>query len=582
MSQDSVQHPPLHFSLPALVQGEPQSWQRFLAGLEGDANSPVNQLAASYLAALGRLPMDDEVKGLLPALEPGLQQLLSDSPHLLADPEGWLRPCLSMLLAQALAWYASGKESRDFFEAAQTFVTHVGQGETAAKPLLALINKQQQRALMLEDRARDSELGMAKIQRAQMSVAALLNQLVGLGLPDTVNQFVRTTLKGELQFVLINDGESAPAWKSWQAVIQHLAQVFPVSTGDVEPPNRQQLYREVQILVGLLDEQVTVSASQQEAYDHGVEDLRERLFERLRGQEVPLVNFAPLAEEDELHRAGVSLSPAVSKQAASLKPGQWFLFSPEDGHWIRCKLLLCPPDFAGLFFVNRSGQRVLTKTPQEFSACLATGVARPLKLTGVYEQLLEQALAPLAQKAEAVLEAKAAQAEAQVDTDSHAAPRTEVSIPQEQEAEPSPDVPITPATNRKSAAEKALQEAWVLDKLQQRRESRELRAATADAEAAPATDQDRRVLASDQVENLNIGALLDIELAGELRRCKLVAIMRANEFYIFTDRRGVKVAELEKANLLTLLTEGKAQVHSQGDNFEGQLTKVVKTLRREH
>lgn len=573
MSQDSVQDPPHCLSLSALVEGEAHAWESLIAVLEGDPVSPAHLLVTHWLAALGRLPLEDDIKGQLLKLESGLTQLLSESPRLLADPDGWLRPCLTELVTQAHGWYASGKESRDFLDGLAAFVTALAQtGEAAAKPLQALIAKQQQRALMLEARARDSELGMAKIQHAQIRVSALLNQLVASALPETVSQFLRTTLKGELQFVLINEGEAAPAWKSWSAVIQHLAQVFPAPTDEAEPPNRQQLYREVQILVGLLDEQVTVSASQQQAYDHGVEDLRERLFERLRGQEVPLVTFAPVVEEDELGRAGVSLSPAVSKQAASLKPGQWFLFSPEEGQWIRCKLLLSPPDFAGLFFVNRQGQRVLTKTPQEFSACLATGVARPLNLAGAYEQLLEQALAPLAKKADAVLASKNA--------------REEVSVADEQRPADAPvDVPVTPATNRKSAAEKALQEARVLAKLQQRRESRENRAAVEASladESLPTTQETRQASASDQVENLNIGALLDIELAGELRRCKLVAIMRANEFYIFTDRRGVKVAELEKANLLTLLTEGKAQVHSQGDNFEGQLTKVVKTLRREH
>jgi hypothetical protein len=566
MSQASAQNPSVDLSLPALVEGELQSWQSLTATL-GEAPRLTQFLLAGWVAALARLPLDEEIKPLLLGMKAGLSELLIREPQLLADRQGWLRPCLTELLNQVAVWYDSGKENRDFHAAVQLFVAELKQGEQAAKPLLELIARQQQRAVMLESRVRDNELGMAKIQKAQLLVSELLNQLVGVRLPETMNQFLRTSLRSELQFVLINEGEEAQAWKSWNLVVEHLGQMFPSSAEDAEPVNRQQLYREAQILLGLLNEQVNISAAQQQTYDQGVEDFRERLFEQLRGQEVPLVAFAPLADEDELSRAGVSLSSAVSRQAASLKPGQWFLFSPEENQWIRCKLLLCPPDYASLFFVNRNGQRVLVKTPQEFSACLATGVARPLDVEDMYQRLLQLALAPLVKKAEQLLASRA-----------NAVVEQELPVCAEPVAAAVPDAPATPATDPQSAAEKARQEARELALLEQQREG-EIEVNT---EPSPEESYEtRQQFAAHQVNSLNIGALLDIELDGQWQRCKLVAIMRANGFYIFTDRRGEKVAELEKTDLVELLAKGAARVQSQGDNFEGQLTKVVKTLRRE-
>src|SRR5690606_23649944 len=199
MSQDSVQDPPHCLSLSALVEGEAHAWGSLIAVLEGDPVSPAHLLVTHWLAALGRLPLEDDIKGQLLKLESGLTQLLSESPRLLADPDGWLRPCLTELVTQTLGWYASGKESRDFLEGLVAFVTALAQkGEAAAKPLQALIAKQQQRALMLEARARDSELGMAKIQHAQSRVSVLLNQLVASALPETVRRCCRATAQGRL------------------------------------------------------------------------------------------------------------------------------------------------------------------------------------------------------------------------------------------------------------------------------------------------------------------------------------------------------------------------------------------------
>lgn len=560
------------------------------SGVAGSVTSlGIRRFSHALGAGLRALPFAEALLPSLNTLLPVFAAVLQAQPDALVDRQHWLPGLLAALLPQCLAWYPQGGRENDELLKALQALTLVAQTdiEAEAARCLSLLRRQQERAAMLESRCREGELALVRVQLAQGRVVALLNQLEGVTLPESLADFLRTSLRGELQFMLLNQGDDCPAWQSWCAVIARLGQIFPRVDAPDEVPDRQQLYRDVQVVVNLLDEHVTVSASLQQVYDQGVEDLRERLFERLRGQSLPLVPFSALETEDELSRAGVSLAPGVRARATGLKAGDWFLFSTDDHHWLRCRLLLCPPDYPGLLFVNRSGQRVLQKTPQEFAACLAAGVARSLVIDQLFERLLAQVLTPLQ-----ALVARAAVAVPPVvgtpdpSETVEAAPAVEdlldavsltdaEALPAEVEAEPASRSPARdPARDPKSAADKALQEARVLAKLEVRRERRAA-ASWADTVISPET-------ADAWIDGLNIGAWLELPVAGELRRCKLVAIMRANERYIFTDRQGSKVAELERAQLVEWLVAGQVRIHSNGDNFEGQLSRVVKTLRRDH
>lgn len=569
-----------------------------------------------------KTPLDLQLLAGLQGLRPVLLKLVMRDSSVLTDRQHPSRKFLDCFLQEGAFWYPqSGKEGATFYDAfTQTAESIISAADALATPQLesameafvTLVEKQKVRAAMMEQRCGEGELGMAKIHRAQKKVIELLDALNGCALPETVLGFVRTVLKGELQFILINQSETAGAWQSWSAIVKRLPQIFPValqgeSPVEPEPPNRQQLYRDVQIIVGLLDEHVTVSAAQQQSYDDGVEDLRERLFERLRGNSVSLVVFEPLTVPDELSRAGATVSPSLLKRAAGLKVGDWFLFSNNDNQLIRCKLLLRPPEVEQLLFVNRSGHRVLQKSVQDFSACLATRIAIPLPIESYFDQAFVTAvdkLQALADKNKALME----KAQAQHVLAANAATKSEVREPVESVTEvDSVQQPGTPnvapanspieskhvvadmdqvgsaAIDRKSAAQKARQEARVLAKLEIRRARQRLltepAATTSSEEEAVTSDHD----VQQQIASLHPGAWVELPQTDSdvLLRCKLVAIMRSSDTYIFTDRRGVKVAEHDRATLAQLLANNSATIISNGDDFEGQLSKVVLTLRRD-
>lgn len=553
-------------------------------------------------------PLDEQLNRELERLRaPFLMAALRDE-SLATDSQQDFRRFINQLMGHGVYWYPqSGKEGGAFQESLVQAIDVIVDAslneqpaalQAAIEDFITQADKQLVRAQMMEQRCSESELGMAKIHRAQAQVIALLETLNGCAMPESVLEFTRTTLKGELQFILINQSEAAPAWQSWSAIIQRLPQVFPPLIADQErpvepePPNRQQLYRDVQVIVGLLDEHVTVSAANQQPYDEGVEDLRERLFEKLRGISVPLNEFTELSIPDELSRLGAAVSPSLLKKVAGLKAGDWFLFANNDNQLLRCKLLLRPPEVEHLLFVNRSGHRVLQKSVQDFSACLATRIALPL----VQQNPFDKALAVTVEKLQMLVDknrvlvkkakAKSPPVEAQLattETETEIATATEVAAaPAADPTFVAPEPLPKPASDRKSAAQKALQEARVLAKLEIRRERQAAHPPPTDAVGEVDTQLGEEAM-RERVTKLNIGAWLELPQTegADLQRCKLVAIMRASDTYIFTNRRGVKVAEYDLSSLTALLLNSAARIVSNGDDFEGQLSKVVLTLRRD-
>lgn len=540
--------------------------------------------------------LDASLSEFLSQLRPAFLQLGLGNEKFYVDPRDPQRLVFDRLLRECAGWYANaGREGVQFYEAAMHAVKKSLDEKAAGAALnefLQFIDKQDARAKTLEQRCRESELGTAKIQRAQSQVAALLDELTGCSLPESVLHFLRTTLKSELQFILINQGDTVSAWQSWSAIIHRLPQVYPVlaleAEKPVEPelPNRTQLYRDAQIIVSLLDEYVTVSAANQHAYDEGVANFREQLFERLRGTAQALQCFELLSTPDELTRAGVSVSPALLKKVAHLKAGDWFLFLNNDNQWLRCKLLLRPPEVESFVFVNRFGHRVLQKSVRDFSACLAAHIAKPL----IIEPYFPRALAKTVTKLQALLnrnQTRRQTASPVISADPNEYEQEAVELA---EQTPVPESKTTgnetavvshPAKDRNSAGAKALREARVLAKLAVRRERREQRLAGDGVAASAGTPSLAEALA--QVDRVNVGAWFELQLgeSSAHQRCKLVAIMRSVHTYIFTDRRGVKVAEYPREHLAQMLIATRARIISNGDNFEGQLSKVVMTLRRD-
>ena len=90
--------------------------------------------------------------------------------------------------------------------------------------------------------------------------------------------------------------------------------------------------------------------------------------------------------------------------------------------------------------------------------------------------------------------------------------------------------------------------------------------------------------ATQSVSELQVGAWLEISSeanADEKLRAKLSVIISSTGKYIFADQVGRKLAEYTREQLIAALVDGSIKVVRNGDNFEDQLAKVIRGLRRD-
>jgi len=80
---------------------------------------------------------------------------------------------------------------------------------------------------------------------------------------------------------------------------------------------------------------------------------------------------------------------------------------------------------------------------------------------------------------------------------------------------------------------------------------------------------------------LNLGARVELTVNGEAVRCKLAVIIAATGKYIFSDNIGRKIAEFQREQLIQALLNNQLTLLNNGDSFDDQLAKVIRSLRKD-
>ncbi len=81
------------------------------------------------------------------------------------------------------------------------------------------------------------------------------------------------------------------------------------------------------------------------------------------------------------------------------------------------------------------------------------------------------------------------------------------------------------------------------------------------------------------VDSLRVGSWLDFHGDGTTIRCKLAALIRVTDKYIFVDRSGIKVAEKNQNVLLEMAQAGEISMINDGLLFDRALESVIGNLR---
>jgi len=81
------------------------------------------------------------------------------------------------------------------------------------------------------------------------------------------------------------------------------------------------------------------------------------------------------------------------------------------------------------------------------------------------------------------------------------------------------------------------------------------------------------------VDSLRVGSWLEFHDGDTTMRCKLAALIRVTDKYIFVDRSGIKVAEKNKNSLLEMVQAGEVSMINDGLLFDRALESVIGNLR---
>ncbi|UTA46946.1 DUF1631 domain-containing protein [Simiduia sp. 21SJ11W-1] len=483
------------------------------------------------------------------------------------SPDHALRQLAQWLHTEACLWHpAEDKASRDFFTSAQALAALTAKRSPkddelgkAVQEALKVAEKSRQRATLAAERLRENELSNLRIQTAEARVVELLDRhLAHRPMPVQLIPHLNTTLKGELQHLALTQAvyTQQPFWQMWERLLPVLGRCFSgagMTVGD------QLLYQTIPPLLEELEQSLALPMVDATAYESWVNELSHCLMQAIRKDDIECEKLAPLAETLGLPASAARVTQALLAELDGLSPGDWFIFDGEHASAQRCQLVVNDGGVDQLIFVDRNGRKLFAKSKQDFAACLSTGIAQPLVHTAPVTILLDALNASAADAGAQQRKLREAQAKEK------AAQQAEA---QKQQAA------------RKAAAEKALAEARALDEAKAKKQQAR---ATARALAETAAKHKKHEQAVGLVDAMQVGAWLTFAEGSEHagKRAKLSVVIAKTGKYIFVDELGRKLAEFDRTGLINLLDSGQATIVRNGNNFDDQLVKVIRGLRRD-
>jgi hypothetical protein len=593
--------------------------------------SPVelraNTAEKFFSRMFGKEQLDAAFNPLLADLKPNFITLVSQDDSFYCNAKHPARQVFDCLLNRAATWYLrDSKPNQMFFEKItqiiQLLITwnsqHAHHNHSGIATLDSALlefyrwdDMEEKRAAMLESRLCESELNTLKMLNAECQVLDLLNNtLASRVLPISIHSEISTTLKIELQHCAFTAGIQSPFWKSWQRLLPLLGYVFNSSAID-----EQKLYRDIPAMLNELERSLQTDSNHPGSYQQFVELLNQNLILAIQKQ-LPACGPLKALPYPEGHSSiNTRVTETVLQQASSINQGDWILFLNENDRPIRCKLALKNLDTDQLLFVDRYGRKVMIKSNKDFSLCFSAGIAKPLLQTSQDEVIakLLQALVELQNTSQptpptlpieqAIPTQKNISAEnsSSENSSSENSSSIRVEIPTLtkiailQDTQVKQPLSLDEVNLRRAAARKAMAEAHALaeekkqrtieaeEQKQKEREKQKQKEKEVKLKAAQhAEEKQNEQLAQQQINLLNVGAWVEIQNATqELQRCKLAVIIASAGKYIFVDSLGRKIAEYQREQLVDAYVNNQLKLINNGDKFEDQLVKVIRSLRKD-
>jgi len=494
-------------------------------------------------------------------LVPGGHSLHLVMDHLQAAAVGW-QPSLGRA-GQALETLLLGAvdEALTWFERRDSVLA------TLAARVIATTERDLARSGRMAQRLVEAEEGRIRSAESKRVAARMINAaLLQFPAPPGIGRFLRGPWYDSAQLILLKFGPDSTHWAQMSGATTALLDSVQPRTGEDAPGSRQQLFETVTRLPKELRRWLLSLQHDGDAVANALAVVEYVHMQILRKQppESEQIDLLPIVESSE-GAAGLDALDAI-------RAGQWFHIELNQASPIRARLVLRMEAEGQLLFANQAGIKVLQQSFEDFATLLDSGKVVHLDSGASFSRCLARAagidnMADL----DTLLSAAAMHDGHKVDDSEHLeGERAQQQTQEEQE-------------------EAALQREW--DEAQRRKLQRlELersgvapaatKPAGADppqpvaAPAAAATPATMAAVATSAALNLPMGAWLGFHDGDTPLLAKLAVHDRERDSYIFVNRNGIKMRDLNSQDLLKLVEEGMVDILETRSNFRDQISRA--------
>jgi len=431
------QHMPLGNSNNAVeLAGEVQQLKEHLlaqiGSLRGEKPSQVSTIDEDTIDLVGMLfefiledrNLPTEMQVLLARLQiPYLKAAILDR-KLFAHRQHPARRLLDSLADAAKGWSAESDRDHRLHDKIKSIVDRLLQDfdddmtifERLCAELQEFQDISRRRAELAEQRVAESTRGREKLEQARRRAAReILSRIEGHNLPPLIHGILSRAWANYLVLTILRQGEESSEFRD----ALRFANDFIDSTKPARTLDERRALR--QMLPGIeraLRRGLGNVAFQESDIDRLLAQLhtyyRHQLGEAVPEAEVHAVeesttlpipeSIQPIAEsEAELDRSEPVQEPVLDTPemllVSELKPGTWLEFVTGPDTIERAKLSWISPMSGRYLFVNRRGLKVADYSPHELAQALASGTARVLESTALFDRALDAIVGRLSQPA---------------------------------------------------------------------------------------------------------------------------------------------------------------------------------------
>ena len=579
-------------------------------------------LGAAFAHWETHFPLEEPLRSELRRLKPLAAKLAITDPDFLVAGQHPLHQILDNLQLAAVGWQQRlgriGESLRkQLFGAVEDAAACIDADDSGLATLCAQVALATQRDLARADRMAqrtiETEQGQARTAEAKRVAAAMINAaLEQFRVPPGIGGFLKGPWYESAQLVLLKFGVESEQWNRMsQTTLTLLDSLQPITQEDA-PERRQQLFETVARLPRELKRWLLSLQHLSQAVDEALGTVESAHMQVLRLQPMEL------EQADPIPVTTAKTVDAAHSALESIATGQWFCVEKDEGNPLRVHLVSRAESAGELLFANQAGIRVFKQSFEEFVGLLESGRVGTLDTGGSFSRSLGWAAGIDSTAAldtllgAAVVQARQAEEErqrleqAQRQQEREHAERLEREQREAEQLRLQTEEAARRDTEREQTREETerlqqeqreahdLQREW--DEALRRKQEREAVQVPAApgresrAYAAPVAGQDNRAPggatgAADKESpssgatagaavNLPMGTWLGFHDGDTPLLAKLAVHDREQNNYIFVNRSGIKMRQLNGSELVALMESGLVDVLESRSSFRDEITRV--------